>query len=265
MTYRSPVADILFSLKAVAGLPELIGGKLDGEFDWDTIASVVSEAGRFATEEIAPLNRTADTVGARLRERRRDHAAGLRRRLSPLGRGRLGRRVGAGRIRRHGAAASRQRRLHRDLERRLDGLRALPAADRGRDRRAQDLRLARAARHLSRGDGFRPLDRHDEPDRAAGRLRPQRGQDPRRARRGRDLPPVRPEDLHHLRRARHGREHRPSRARPPARRARRHARAVAVPRAEIPGQAGRDARARATTCAAPASSTSSASTARRPA
>src|SRR5271165_3022643 len=64
MTYRSPVADILFSLKAVAGLPELIGGKLDGEFDWDTIASVVSEAGRFATEEIAPLNRTADTEGA---------------------------------------------------------------------------------------------------------------------------------------------------------------------------------------------------------
>src|SRR5271165_6994942 len=64
MTYRSPVADILFSLKAVAGLPELIDGKLDGEFDWETIASVISEAGRFATEEIAPLNRTADTAGA---------------------------------------------------------------------------------------------------------------------------------------------------------------------------------------------------------
>ncbi len=64
MAYRSPVADILFSLKAVAGLPELIGAKLDGEFDWETIASVVSEAGRFATEEIAPLNRAADTVGA---------------------------------------------------------------------------------------------------------------------------------------------------------------------------------------------------------
>ena len=64
MTYRSPVADILFSLKAVAGLPELIGERLDGDFDWDTIASVISEAGRFATEEIAPLNRTADTVGA---------------------------------------------------------------------------------------------------------------------------------------------------------------------------------------------------------
>ena len=64
MSYRSPVADILFSLKAVAGLPELIGARLDGECDWDTVVSVISEAGRFATEEIAPLNRTADTVGA---------------------------------------------------------------------------------------------------------------------------------------------------------------------------------------------------------
>ena len=64
MTYRSPVADMLFSLKAVAGLPQLIDGKLDGEFDWATIASVISEAGRFATEEIAPLNRAADTAGA---------------------------------------------------------------------------------------------------------------------------------------------------------------------------------------------------------
>jgi alkylation response protein AidB-like acyl-CoA dehydrogenase len=65
MTYRSPVADILFSLKAVADLPELIGSRLQGEVDWDTIASVVAEAGRFATEEIAPLNRSADLNGAR--------------------------------------------------------------------------------------------------------------------------------------------------------------------------------------------------------
>ena len=65
MAYRSPVSDILFSLKAVAGLPELIAGKLDGAVDWETVVSVVSEAGRFATEEIAPLNRTADTVGAK--------------------------------------------------------------------------------------------------------------------------------------------------------------------------------------------------------
>ncbi|HZZ63454.1 MAG TPA: acyl-CoA dehydrogenase [Roseiarcus sp.] len=65
MTYRSPVADILFSLQTVAGLPEMIGSNLHGDFDWETISSVVEEAGRFATEEIAPLNRTGDVVGAR--------------------------------------------------------------------------------------------------------------------------------------------------------------------------------------------------------
>ena len=65
MSYRSPIADILFSLKAVAGLPELMESRLEGDFDWETISSVVTEAGRFATEEIAPLNRSGDIAGAR--------------------------------------------------------------------------------------------------------------------------------------------------------------------------------------------------------
>ncbi len=65
MTYRPPVADILFSLQTVAGLPEMIGSNLHGDFDWETISSVVSEAGRFATDEIAPLNRPGDLIGAR--------------------------------------------------------------------------------------------------------------------------------------------------------------------------------------------------------
>ena len=65
MTYRSPVADILFSLQTVAGLPEMIGSNLHGDFDWETISSVVEEAGRLATDEIAPLNRSGDVAGAR--------------------------------------------------------------------------------------------------------------------------------------------------------------------------------------------------------
>ena len=142
MTYRSPVGDILFSLKAVAGLPEMIGSELDGDLDWETLSSVVAEAGRFATEEIAPLNREGDIVGARYENGAVDHAARIWRRLPALGRGRLGRRFGAGGIRRHGPAASGQRRLHRNLERRVDGVCALPAPDRGRDRRAQGFRLA---------------------------------------------------------------------------------------------------------------------------
>ena len=65
MSYCSPVADILFSLDAVAGLPEAIGSGLYGELDWDTVSSVVTAAGRFATDEIAPLNRVGDVAGAR--------------------------------------------------------------------------------------------------------------------------------------------------------------------------------------------------------
>ena len=65
MAYHSPVADILFSLKAVADLPEMIGSRLQGDFDWETISSIVLEAGRFATDEIAPLNRSGDIAGVR--------------------------------------------------------------------------------------------------------------------------------------------------------------------------------------------------------
>ena len=65
MPYRSPVADILFSLRTVADLPGMIGQGLAGDLDWDAVKSVVVEAGRFATEEIAPLNRAGDLAGAR--------------------------------------------------------------------------------------------------------------------------------------------------------------------------------------------------------
>ena len=65
MSYRSPVADILFSLKHVAGLDEAIQSGLFGDLDVETAASVISEAGRFATEVIAPLDRVGDLTGAR--------------------------------------------------------------------------------------------------------------------------------------------------------------------------------------------------------
>ena len=65
MPYRSPVSDILFSLKYVAGLDDAIASGLFGDLDAETAASVISEAGRFATEKIAPLDRSGDEIGAR--------------------------------------------------------------------------------------------------------------------------------------------------------------------------------------------------------
>ena len=109
------------------------------------------------------------------------------------------------------------------------------------------------------------MDGDDEPHRAAGRLRSQCAEVARRAGRRRQLPHLRHQDLHHLWRARFHRQHRPSGAGAAAGRAARHARPVAVPGAEIPGRCGWQPSARATTCSAAASSTSSASTVRRPA
>ena len=65
MPYRSPVGDILFSLSAVADFPEMIRKGLAGDLDWEAVSSIVGEAGRFATEEISPLNRPGDLAGAR--------------------------------------------------------------------------------------------------------------------------------------------------------------------------------------------------------
>ena len=66
MTFRAPVADILFSLRHVAGVGEAIAAGRLGELDGDTLAAVLGEAGRFAAERVAPLNRTGDQKGAKL-------------------------------------------------------------------------------------------------------------------------------------------------------------------------------------------------------
>jgi acyl-CoA dehydrogenase len=63
MTYRAPVTDIAFALKHAAGLKSAIAEGLYGDLDEQTVDSVLEEAGKFATEVIAPLNRVGDTFG----------------------------------------------------------------------------------------------------------------------------------------------------------------------------------------------------------
>ena len=63
MSYRAPVAYIAFTLKHGVGLAQALrqGHYADlGESDVD---AVLEEAGRFATDVIAPLNRTGDQHG----------------------------------------------------------------------------------------------------------------------------------------------------------------------------------------------------------
>ena len=63
MTYRAPVADIAFALNHAAGFDR---ARQDGihELDDDVLAAVLEEAGKYASDVIAPLNRIGDTRGA---------------------------------------------------------------------------------------------------------------------------------------------------------------------------------------------------------
>jgi len=63
MSYRAPVADIAFSLKHAAGLKTALSEGLYGDLDEQTVDSVLMEAGRFATDIIAPLNGVGDKFG----------------------------------------------------------------------------------------------------------------------------------------------------------------------------------------------------------
>jgi acyl-CoA dehydrogenase len=65
VTYRAPLADIGSALKHAATLTPAIEQGLFGELGLDDIDAIVGEAGRFATEVIAPLNRIGDTFGTR--------------------------------------------------------------------------------------------------------------------------------------------------------------------------------------------------------
>ncbi len=63
MTYRAPLADIGSALKYAAPLLPAIEQGLFGELGVEDIEAIVAEAGRFAAEVIAPLNRVGDTYG----------------------------------------------------------------------------------------------------------------------------------------------------------------------------------------------------------
>jgi len=63
MTYQAPVADILFALKHGAGFSDALGEGLFGDLTEDTVEAVLAEAGKFATDIIAPLNSVGDRTG----------------------------------------------------------------------------------------------------------------------------------------------------------------------------------------------------------
>src|SRR6266581_4835325 len=66
MTYRAPISDMLLSLNHGAGLKAALEAGHYGDFDADIVTAVLEEAGRFASDVLAPLNRVGDENGIKL-------------------------------------------------------------------------------------------------------------------------------------------------------------------------------------------------------
>src|SRR3954467_9435522 len=76
MTYRAPIKDMLLALNQGAGLQAALSAGHYGDFDGEITAAVLEEAGRFAGEVLAPLNRTGDQHGIKLENNKVSTAPG---------------------------------------------------------------------------------------------------------------------------------------------------------------------------------------------
>src|ERR1700748_1960572 len=76
MTYRAPVADISFTLNNGADFARALADGLYRDLFSDVVAAVLPEAGKFATDILAPLNTVGAREGARFRDGAVTTAAG---------------------------------------------------------------------------------------------------------------------------------------------------------------------------------------------
>ena len=142
MTYRAPVAEIAFTMRHVAGLDRPIAEGLHGDLSLDLVEAILDEAGKLRQRRArAAQPRRRPRRHCRSRTARSTMPPRLQGRLPGLGRGRLERAAGPGRVRRPGPADAAQLGLHRDVERGLPRLRPRAAADHRRHRGARAARL----------------------------------------------------------------------------------------------------------------------------
>ena len=66
--YRAPVDEIAHTLKSVAGLRKALEAQRFGDLGEDLVDAILAEAGRFSSDEIAPLNEIGDKHGAVLKD-----------------------------------------------------------------------------------------------------------------------------------------------------------------------------------------------------
>ncbi len=201
MSYAAPLKDMLFVVNELADLAAVHALPGCEDATPETVEAVLEENAKFCGEVVAPLNVAGDqepsswkdgevtTTRASRKPSRRSAQAGWQGVQHPVEFG------GQGLPKLVATPCIEM------LNSRQPVVRAVPAADRRRHRGAADGRQRRAEEDLPGQPDLGQVDRHHEPDRAAGRLRPGAGAHPRGAAGRRHLQGVRHQDLHHLRRA----------------------------------------------------------------
>ena len=66
MAFQAPVAEMAATMNRIAGLGEAMASGVFGDLGPETVTAIIEEAGRFAGEEIAPIDEPGDRIGARL-------------------------------------------------------------------------------------------------------------------------------------------------------------------------------------------------------
>ena len=235
--YNAPLKELRFVLHQLIGDERLTRCQALAEYSAEFADSVLEEAAKFAGER-ARIRSIAPAIvkGAQMDAGRRRHAGGVQGRVRAVRRRRLAaaaRRVGAWRAGRADRARHGGRGAVGVGESRVQ---AVSDADAGRDRSASS-----AAASEEQKRKYLPKMVSGEWTGTMNLTEPQAGTDlgairTRAVPRGRSLPSVRSEDLHHLRRSRLHAEHHSHGARAHRRRAGGHQRHLAVHRAEGAGQ-----------------------------
>ncbi len=75
--YTAPTKDMLFVLEHIAELGELAKHELYSHADVETVGALLDEAGRFMSEQLAPLNAVGDTQGLQFDDGVITHPAGF--------------------------------------------------------------------------------------------------------------------------------------------------------------------------------------------
>lgn len=68
MTYRPPLRDLEFVLNSVVGFDRLEQSGAFPDLSSDLVSAILEEAGKFASEELEPLNVSGDEIGATLQD-----------------------------------------------------------------------------------------------------------------------------------------------------------------------------------------------------